>query len=149
MDELDRTIHKDETQRHSISSLVAQNISDLAVLTESLRQLNLYQPWASTSEKEGVSMTEEMTANYAETFNAFAKLIDSMKNVSLAEEGNPSQRYFYYPIEKRRTRQTVEDLRKAEQRLDKFWQKVDQRVNSADILREDYQVQRTPEWVSL
>jgi len=49
--------------------------------------------------------------------------------VRIAGLGDISDRRFFYPSEKRRTKENVEALRRAERNLDDFWYAVDEIVD--------------------
>lgn len=156
MDELDRILYKDAAQRQNVSSWVADKISNLSILAEGLRQLKLFQPWANGSENRAVDMDAALKAGFAESMSDLAKVVSGATNLSVAEEGNPSARVFYYPTEKLRSQQTVEDMRKAENRLDKFWNKVDQHFSNhaggwdiSRVLSEHRELYSTPAWTEL
>lgn len=154
MDELDRVLYKDATQKQSVSSWIADHISNLSILAESLRQLRFFQPWANASERDAIDMSAALEGGFSESMSDLAKIVSGMPKLFVAEEGNPSLRFFYYPTDKRRTRQTVEDMRQAENRLDTFWNKVDQHFVShtrgwslSQALPEHRELYRTPAWV--
>ena len=156
MDELDRIIYKDAAQKQHVSSWVADKISNLSILAECLRQLKLFQPWANGSENAAMDMDAALKSEFAQSMSDLAKVVSGATNLSASEEGNPSSRFFYYPSDKRRTRQTVDDMRQAENRLDTFWNKVDQHfVNHAvgwslsQALPEHREMYRTPAWVDV
>lgn len=157
MDELDRLQNKDVTQKQNVSPWVADKISNLSILAESLRQLKLFQPWANGSKNKEFEMKAALSARFAESMSDLAKIISGATKLSVAEKGNPSSRFFYYPTDKRRTRQTVEDMRQAENRLDAFWNTVDQHfVNNAGgwslsqaLPEEHRELYRTPAWVEV
>jgi hypothetical protein len=156
MDEFDRVMNKDATQKQLISPWVANRISDLSILAESLRQLSFFQPWANASEHEALDMEADLRANFEESMSDLAKVVAATTNLSVADLGNPSSRFFYYPADKRPTRQTVEDMRQAETRLDAFWKKVDEHFNSHfegwnlwQALPKYHQLYRTPAWVEV
>lgn len=156
MDELDRVIYKDAAQKQNVSPWVADKISNLSILAEGLRQLKLFQPWANGSENQAMDIDAALKAGFAKSMTNLTKIISGATNLSVAEEGNPSSRFFYYPADKRRTQQTVEDMRQAESRLDAFWNKIDQHfVNRAggwslsQALPEHRELYRTPAWVEV
>ena len=158
MDELDSNL-RDSSQKNSISSLVAETISDLSVLAESIRQLSLYQPWASNPEFDTVADNEDFQARNTEFLARFQKFMMAEQDIALADLGKPSQGFFHYPVDKRRTQENVEAMRKAEQRLDAFWHHVDAGVSKKDkdlegfgmpdIVTRGRQLERTPEWAEL
>ncbi|KAF2164008.1 hypothetical protein M409DRAFT_68229 [Zasmidium cellare ATCC 36951] len=133
LDELQRKIDSEQQVKDLISPFVAAGISDLAIIAECMRQLESYQPWANMFEDQAGS--ESVLARY----------------------GSPADNRFHYPIFKKRTRESVEAVRQAEQNLDAFWLKVDELLHRnardlkgtviGDLLRQPRGLQRTPEWV--
>lgn len=109
-------------------------------------------------------MTEAQKNNFARELQARMKpWVDSVNAIreddsALGSLGKPTDGKFAYPIAKRRTRENVELMRQAERNLDKFWQKVDQDIESvcgrlADgavhrLFTQDRTLQRTPEWIA-
>jgi len=155
VDLMQRLVQEDPSR---LTSSVAEIFSDLALLAETLHQIELYQPWASKFEHDAVDTSESIKAEFAESLSVFAELIKDFKDVpSLARLGFPSRDKFYYPIEKRRTEQTTQAMRKAEENLDIFWQSVDKHlINKSKtsphdrvrhLLAQNRQVQRTPLYV--
>lgn len=157
MDELDLTLRTDLTQKNLVSPFVAETISDLAVLVESLRQLGLLQPWASSLDFETTDDRDDFQAFYTSRMSRNTKFKQAMKGVSLADLGTPSRDLFRYPADKRRTRENVEAMRVAERNLDALWHRIDSEVVRRDntlqgfgmpyIVTQGRQLQRTPEWV--
>ncbi|MCJ1315361.1 hypothetical protein MMC15_000678 [Xylographa vitiligo] len=157
MDDLDTVLRNDATQRSLISPFVAERISKLAVLTESLRQLSLYQPWSSSMEFDTTADREDFKTFYDNATSRYDKLPEALTDVPLADLGTPTHGWFNYPVDKRRTRENVKAMRKAEQNLDAFWHAIDNEAARNDralqglatLYRpaEGRKVQRTPEWV--
>ncbi|MCJ1352732.1 MAG: hypothetical protein MMC33_002716 [Icmadophila ericetorum] len=157
MDELDRYIRNDLSQKHLISPLVAEKLSDLSVLSECIRQIDLYQPWAAHSDFEEVGANPELTKLHMMTFIPFKKLYEATHGIDYAHLGTPASENFYYPVDKRRTKENVEAIRKAEQNLDLFWDFVDTEVSQKDKIVQSFmaayqkvegrQFLRTPEWI--
>ena len=140
------------------SSHVTDLFSDLALLAETQHQIDLYQPWASKFEHNAVGDTETIKTEFAQSLSIFADLMKDFKDVrSLAALGLPSHDRFYYPVGKRRTEQTIQAMRKAEQNLDNFWQAVDQHFidkgkssqhnRVQHLFSQDRQLQRTPAYI--
>ena len=153
---IERLVQEDPKQKGRFSALVAGIFSDLALLAETLHQINLYQPWASMFEHNAVGDEETIKAECAKTLSIFTDIAKDLKGVkSLAALGAPFQNRFYYPVQKRRTKQITEAMRKAEHVLDAFWRNIDLHFKSTGSLREsirrllsqNHQLQRTPEWV--
>ena len=157
MDDLDTLLRNDATQKSLVSPFVAESISKLAVLAESLRQLNLYQPWSSSMEFDDTASREEFKTFYNNATSRYSKLPEALTDVPLADLGTPSHGWFNYPVDKRRTQENVKAMRKAEQNLDAFWRAIDDEAARKDSalqglatlykVAEGCELQRTPEWV--
>jgi len=52
-----------------ISSYIADLVSDLAVVSEAIRQLKIYQPWAQTFEKLLVDKEGDIEKGFAQRTN--------------------------------------------------------------------------------
>ena len=100
----------------------------------------------------------ELDENYYEMFKSW---IASSQKISFDDTqihrlADPTDGKFDYPIHRRRNKQNVALLRKAEANLDAIWAAVDQSVSDgmqslldlvAHLLNNDRSIQRTPEWV--
>lgn len=151
-----RFVQDDPKQKGRFSALVAGIFSDLALLAETLHQINLYQPWASTFEHNAIVDDETIRLKCAKTLSIFTDIAKGLKGVeSLGTLGAPLQNKFYYPVEKRRTKQTTDAMRRAEHNLGLFWQKIDQHLECTNsvpegvrrLLSRDRELQRTPVWI--
>ncbi|GJJ74589.1 hypothetical protein EMPS_06947 [Entomortierella parvispora] len=127
MDMIERLTQNDPKARNHFSSKIANTVADYSLLAEVRRRVKLFHPWASTF-KEEADERQEMTFSYhcnhtlrmAQVEAAF-KPID----ISIAE---PSDKKFYYPAEKRKTKENTLAMQKAEKNLDEFWDKIDRAV---------------------
>ncbi|GIJ99507.1 hypothetical protein Aspvir_001639 [Aspergillus viridinutans] len=158
MDELERLVQMDPKNKELVSSHVAGIVSDLAVISECLHQIDLYQPWANTFENGFVERQNEIQNEYGNLTSGWNKYLVSFEGTSLAKLGSPEDGRFHYPAEKRRTRENVELMRSAERNLDTFWRAVDSivpvtrgmtRRNAVYkvLTRVSGSLQRTPAWV--
>lgn len=153
IDELDRIT---KTDRSLISAWVARQISFLALLSECIRQIDLFQPWASTFQNQ--MYAEETHAKLKEEYNrsnarvlAFFQQKHPEQTISLA---NPSDGRFKYPVDKPRSKKNVDTMRSAEQALDSFWATYIKQLTDSKALTPAVknvllrrQPQRTPEWI--
>jgi len=84
--------------------------------------------------------------------------LDRPNQMKIVRLGEPGGRKFYYPVNKRRTKENVEAMRSAEQNLNAFWLSVDQNMririrNKLEgtamwhLLSQSRILQRTSEWV--
>ncbi|KAL0256081.1 hypothetical protein SLS55_008473 [Diplodia seriata] len=157
VDELERLLQNDANARELTSRYIVDVISDLAVMVECIRHIKLYQPWAQTFESHMVGKEEGFKKDWAERTKGWVQFLAVADGTVLASLGNPSDKKFFYPVDKRRTRDNVEAMRRAEQNLDLFWSKVDEHMlekkrsldNTAvrQLLSQPRILQRTPEWV--
>ena len=155
LDELERLIESDSKEKERLSSWVARVLSDLGVIARSRHEIDIYQPWAAGMDHEFVNYEKEIIEEFAMKFTTLADLERSLKNLSLAKVGMPSDGKFQYPSDKRRTQQATEKMRKAEQHLDLFWQAADQQYQKKtgstfhqalqSFFTNERQVERTPE----
>lgn len=74
--------------------------------------------------------TREEFASRTRTWAALALSSEELLKEDLVRLGKPEGAKFYYPAEKRRTRDTVEAMRWAEAHLDAFWAAVDKQIRS-------------------
>lgn len=129
VDELQRLMDSESQARDMISSWIADILSDLAIIAECLRQIDLYQPWANSFEDLLVDRKENIQAEFAKSTAPWGKImtIFSSKgpNASiLAKLGAPVDGKFYYPSDKRRSEENTKAMQRAEENLDLFWSKV-------------------------
>ncbi|KAJ5505984.1 hypothetical protein N7453_004941, partial [Penicillium expansum] len=102
-----------------------------------------------------------VTKDCMERTRSFAQFLDRLHDTSLlnrtAHLGDPSSGKFTYPIEKRRTKESVQALRSAEAHLDAFWAEIDRNLitkpgHSSDtavgnLLSQPRILKRTGEWI--
>jgi hypothetical protein len=125
MDEIERLSENDPKAKELISSKIASKISDISVMSECLHQIELYQPWAATFTDETVSRIEKLEKEYTVTTTGWHEFNKKFEGSSLANLGTPTGGRFFYPVDGRRTRETAEAMRRAEEQLDAFWRAAD------------------------
>jgi hypothetical protein len=133
VDELERTIQSDKTAKEMLSPFVADTISDLTVISEALRQLKIYHPWASTFENLLVDKEEGIKNEFARNTQEWGLVMAAVEGPNqkkIVRLGEPEGKKFFYPIDKNRKKENVEALRIAEQNLDAFWSAVDQNMRT-------------------
>lgn len=159
VDELGRLLETDPRAKELISARMAGTISDLSIISHCIGQLDLYLPWARGYEAALVDRDEGIKKEFAEhmrTCNNIMYALHDKHLTTVAMSGNPTDKKFAYPFEKRRTKQNVEALQQAERNLDHFWANIDRIVyakcgnlEGTDIRRVLTQprvMQRTPDW---
>ncbi|KAG0042239.1 hypothetical protein BGZ83_000738 [Gryganskiella cystojenkinii] len=156
LDELDRLVENDPRAKGFLSPLVTSVIEDLSLMAECQRQIELFQPWASTFDTEMVKYKDGLR-------NKLIKQNLLLDALDLGADGrfpwpnvDPSSSQFAYPVEKRSTKETTAVIQQSERNLDAFWATVDRlmwrKANDAkrapfSKLLEGRLVYRTPPWV--
>lgn len=138
------------------SAWVASCLSQLSIVTECLRQLTSFQPWATKVKKAVKEQKTQLLITYASDLAHWNPLLQtSFKNTGLVALGKPDLK-FRYPVNKRRTRINVETLRAAENSLDAFWKAADNqfrlqtRITPYEIVAgriDERTLQRTAPWI--
>lgn len=160
MDELERLLQACPEIDELISAHAIKVIGDLSIIAQCLRQLELYQPWAQTFETAYLDHLDNFKADHAQWGKPWKEFVVAMEDKSLASIGRlarPSAGKFSYPFDKRRTKETVDALRRAEANLDVVWEKIDEHVRSkapelggtflGRFLSKPRMLRRTAEWV--
>ncbi|KAF9369733.1 hypothetical protein CPB97_003344 [Podila verticillata] len=156
LDLIERLVQNDPKSRNLFSAKVADTIADYSLFAECQRQIQLYQPWASTFEVDAVDRQQKIRADYIERTKRLAQVEAAFRDVD-SSYADPSDKKFYYPVEKRRTKENTEAMQQAEKNLDEFWGKLDRLLvktvnNSRNgvwtcLLSSDRKLQRTPDWI--
>lgn len=162
VDELERLLQSDPKVRDLFSSYVTTVIGDISIISQCLHQLDIYYPWARGFEGELVNREDRFREDYRERTTPWAQILAGLHDTTSLEQaanlGEPSAGKFTYPVEKRRSKESVEALRSAESHLHAFWAAVDQiMIAKTDKLKDTAVanllsqriLQRTPDWVEL
>ncbi|KAK4234779.1 hypothetical protein C8A03DRAFT_46958 [Achaetomium macrosporum] len=160
VDELERLLRAEPRARDLVSGYVAARIGDLSILCECIRQLDIYQPWANGYEYASMDLQDGLKKDLAKWRDGWAGIYSTIRSKPMLANfrfANPSDKRFFYPTEKRRTKETVEALRRAEANLDAFWEKFDKCLHPRagdlsktalwKLLSQKRALQRTLEWV--
>ncbi|RYP74945.1 hypothetical protein DL771_002729 [Monosporascus sp. 5C6A] len=160
VDELGRLLETEPRAQELISARIASIIGDLAIISHCIGQLDLYQPWARSFETASLDRADDIKTDFEERTRVWSMVMETFRDrnlIQVAHLGTPSDRRFAYPYEKRRTKENVEELQRAERHLDEFWAAID-RVAYAKcgslkgtavqrVLSQPRMMQRTPDWV--
>jgi hypothetical protein len=157
LDELERMMQATPSVRGLLSPWVMSTVSDLSVLAECRHQISLFRPWSATFEL-GMMRDRNKIKGFHETFvREWVSFYHVFDDVPLSDLGIPKNKRFSYPVDKRRTKETTDDMRRAEANLDEFWKTVDGHlIKQAGIWQHksvrpffdgERTLHRTPEWV--
>ena len=163
LDDLEHLLESEPEAADLVSSRVAKIISDLSIVTQCETQLGRFQPWARGFAPEFVQNPVEVYAQYLARneylYRAFSPFTLEFF-FSRSEFSDDYQRRFYYPADKRPTKDNIETLRKAEHNLDVFWGVIDNVITQnwdrfrhshtgKVLVCEKRTLFRTPEWVEV
>lgn len=161
MDELDRLLNSEPRAKELISPFIANIIGDISIISQCQRQLDAYYPWSRGFSNAMKGCIDDLIQEcHIETDPRVIKvraISDENNMIKAVTIGDMSNGRLAYPIDKRRTKENVEILRRSEASLDAFWACVDQTIHSVvgelgnsavlPLLSESRVIQRTPEWV--
>lgn len=160
LDELERLLETQPEANELLTEYLAKTVGSLSIVSQCLAQLERFQPWSRSFESALVERDEAIKKEYARRTGPCARLMAGLRENNLsraAKVGDPSDRKFAYPSEKRRTRENTDILRRAEQNLDTFWSNIDQLIYNScgdldgtaagKFLSQERSLQRTQEWV--
>ena len=158
VDEVDHLLQSEPAVKDMVSTFIASILGDLATFTEGLRQIDFYQPWAQTFEDLMVDKKDSIQKEFTQQTAAWGSLLAGIDGQKVATLGTPEEGRFYYPVNKRRSKENVNAMRAAEANLDAFWAAVDATLRSEvgdqfentalrKLLSQPRILQRTPAWI--
>ncbi|KAK6428178.1 hypothetical protein LTR95_015682 [Oleoguttula sp. CCFEE 5521] len=156
--EFQRLVDVDEAIADIIPERVERQVSDIGLVTECLRQIELLQPLSRSFAEVATAQQGALDAEYA-VFQKKCQKIEESFSVGAhnsGELGVPQGKRFLYPVDKRRTEKTVKRIRESEHNLDVHWRAVDEIVERLETnigttaCWKDFikprSLARTPEW---
>ena len=123
IDEMQRFLDHDTTERSKLRALVLATFSDLSLMAQISHQVEIFFPWAAGFENREVGFESPTYEKEIADFTYIRKNLETMP--SCAKLGDPTGQRFYYPVEKKRNESNINAMRNAEANLDDFWRKVD------------------------
>ncbi|KAI1139329.1 hypothetical protein F5Y05DRAFT_424959 [Hypoxylon sp. FL0543] len=160
LDELERLLQVDKAASDLVTGRIAGVIGDLSIISQCLNQLNLYLPWSRYFGSALVDHGEALKEDFTKSTTPWAKMMAALEDrnlTSVARLGDPSDKKFFYPADKRQTKENVQAMHQAERNLDDFWAAIDRLVyeqcGNLDgttlqrLLSQPPILQRTPEWI--
>lgn len=156
VDAIEYLLKNNARARSLTSPWVVSVLSKLSVVSECLRQLNFFQPWAKKVANSVKKRQTELLIKHSTKFAQWRPILQTdFRGTALVDLGKPGAQ-FRYPVKKRRTQANVEMLRGAEAALDAFWEAADARflectgTTPHELVRhimKERSLQRTPAWV--
>lgn len=156
IDEIARLIGSESKAQGLLSVYVEEVLEQISILTQCLKEIGRFQQRRETSAEEIIVVQSAIKVSY----DKWSKTRFDMQNIivekalfNIAHLANPSGGRFTYPVEKRRSKQNVEALRRAERNLDELWAGImplleKRNMKAAERLQSmGRTIQRTPEWV--
>ncbi|KAL8886705.1 MAG: hypothetical protein Q9215_005623 [Flavoplaca cf. flavocitrina] len=153
LQEIDIFISRSPKEKDRLTPSLIRMMSELSIVAEMLRELSL----SSCNEYALTAMPkEDILASVNPRFEPLANIQDVVNNNSFDLASIVKDlRVFDYPSDKARTAASTAKMRSAEQRLDYFWEQVDQHFvrKTGSTLKELEQnrishrdIERTPPW---
>jgi hypothetical protein len=152
---LEHMLQNNKRAKGVTSAWVASCLSQLSIITECLRQLNCFQPWATKIKNTIEEQRTELLLAYISDLSKWHSVLHTcFRDTGLVALGKPGIK-FRYPINKRRSRTNVETLRAAEASLDAFWKAADDEFQRqagqmpselVEGISGERTLQRTPPW---
>ncbi|KAL1851742.1 hypothetical protein Daus18300_012427 [Diaporthe australafricana] len=135
VDQYDKFIVNVPNAREAVSPFVAQQISDLALLSECLRQIHHFQPWASTWHEEmgKTHVRASIVAQFKEKVDRLLPLESYKPSVevrSMAIEISKKP----YPVHGKRTAENVVAMQDAEASLGRMWDTMLEEMKKCNAL---------------
>ncbi|KAH7347635.1 hypothetical protein B0T11DRAFT_143287 [Plectosphaerella cucumerina] len=112
---------REPTARALTTGHVREQLGQLAVMNECLRQLRLFQPWAATFEEGAEAARAAIDVDFVARTRWMGPLSQMSLGQQFAKLGVPTDGRFRYPAGNKATRENVEAMRAAEEALDRFW----------------------------
>ncbi|KAG0042238.1 hypothetical protein BGZ83_000737 [Gryganskiella cystojenkinii] len=103
---------------------VTLTLEELSIMSECQRQIKLFQPWASRFIPEHAKRSGTLGKRMDKRRPLLDRLADAHDLFDYPDV-DPTSDQFFYPIDKRRTKETTAAMQQAERNLDVFWNKVD------------------------
>ncbi|VUC36830.1 unnamed protein product [Clonostachys rosea] len=158
IDEIERLSDADRDVKELISPHIEFLISNISMISQCIRQLDLYQPWARKLDSVLDENQEEFMSEYHDAVGSWKSvalaLDETSKHLLSAAELCKNDRNFTYPSNRRRTKETTEAMIAAEKNLDTVWAHIDRLIEedvndpaAKEVLACTRQIQRTKEWV--
>lgn len=155
VDELERLVNSNNDAAQALSSTIEAHLYDIGIISQCIRQIVLYQPWAAGFEQK--IMEPEMKALLDKDFPVFEFMepylgtCRQLVEGDLGELGNPSDGKFTYPVNRRRNEANTNAMRLAEKNLDTFYAGVDKVMGPYMTKRlrkllARQELERTPPW---
>ncbi|KAL8678420.1 MAG: hypothetical protein Q9186_005228 [Xanthomendoza sp. 1 TL-2023] len=122
LDEMERLMISDMVQRTMISTQMAKEISKLAALAQIHDSLRRHQPSIQVTQESGPLLQEQ---------SARLRVIKDLERYLMGESLGPFTKPssgFVYPVGNKRTSHQVDQMPRAEAKLDGFWQQVDKKI---------------------
>jgi hypothetical protein len=134
--EVGRLMQSDGGINALISPWVTSRLSSLAVFSDCLHQLHLFKPWSRSLEDDMEVNRSIIRDRYEDSFKHWIPTRRvGFEGSQVYRRADPTDGKFTCPIQRRRNKQNVETLRKAEANLDTFWKAVDEHYLSKGVAK--------------
>jgi hypothetical protein len=154
VDELERLVQAEPEAGRMIAPYLLGLIGDLSIISHYLEQVDKHICCAGVyiTQRQKEVIEDELFARLRPCQSVFSYL-HPRKLADVSKVADSFTHKFSYPIDKRRTKENVATLRKAEQDLDDFWKYIEDQTDglpataTGRLLMEKGSLYRTPPWV--
>ncbi|KAJ4393298.1 hypothetical protein N0V93_002506 [Gnomoniopsis smithogilvyi] len=147
-------IASDRAENKIVSKMQAADLSEYTIVSECVRQLEMFHPWAATFEARMAEnkIAQELRAEYKETVSKQNPLACWRPSKSALDLGAKLAN-IHYPVDKAPSKGSIDAICKAERSLDDFWRAAMLEFQDSELITERlYKVlqqtkpERTPIW---
>ncbi|XXH06128.1 hypothetical protein Hte_012573 [Hypoxylon texense] len=141
--------------RELVTSFLAQQFSGISIMTECLRQMQLFQPYHNLFQLSFRSRDgwENESAKISARSHEVVSPLWNFRLSETAKKIGTALTKMKYPVDKQPSRKKVDDMRAAEKVLASFWDEVFSQLREKGLVRsrikvlyETRQPEQTPEW---
>ncbi|KAF5984951.1 hypothetical protein FBULB1_3144 [Fusarium bulbicola] len=161
INDLELQVERDKAILDLLSPTARAMLGDFAIIIQTLHALERFEPWSrgfgQSPNDPSMKWSHDIIGGKIDIWGEFKEAIQMEPAPDLVQFREPNLGKFAYPVNRRRNKENVEMMRRAEWNLDAFWARVDRylydRTKNMDesilmgLLKSPRVLQRTPEWV--
>ncbi|KAF4341278.1 hypothetical protein FBEOM_4751 [Fusarium beomiforme] len=161
INDLELQTERDKTIRDLLSTPAHAMLGDTAIVIQALHALERFEPWnigfGIAPDDESMEWSHDYIQARIDVWSEIKQAFQIEPTPNLVPFFKPDLRKFTCPAHRRRNKENIEMMRRAESNLDAFWARADEylyeRTEDMDdsilmgLLKRPRALQRTPEWV--
>ncbi|KAF5643658.1 uncharacterized protein FTJAE_3075 [Fusarium tjaetaba] len=161
INDLELQVVRDKAILDLLSPTARAMLGDFAIIIQTLHALERFEPWnrgfGVSPGDHSMDWSKDIIGNKIDIWGEFKEAIQIEPAPDLIQFCEPDLGKFTYPVYRRKNKENVEMMRRAEWNLDAFWARADrylyERTEDMDesiltgLLKSPRALHRTPEWV--